>query len=293
MTLPLALLSASSMYANQPNLYRYEISGAWLNLKPMSSNHTYAYYVAGTQPYFQNWSAQSINPSYSPAFELGLLYNLKETSLNASIDWIHFASSDSSEKQGNQVTEVSDVEFVGPPFEMSPAVFGIRQVDAELKYNYDNVALNLEKIFSVSESWLSAKIMAGVNFLYLKQNFSTTFSDMIGAGPAPNTYPLPPDPAFSFNLLSHSEFIGAGPDLGLNGQLEIFKGLSIVGTAVASLNAGTISVQENFSSTSTRLTQIGIGVSKQQITTPNKTQIVPGLDGKLGLMYQIQRNSPQ
>src|SRR4029078_6204940 len=65
-------------------------------------------------------------------------------------------------------------------------------------------------------------------------------------------------------------------------------GLSLIGTAIGSLNVGTISVQENFTSTSARLTREGIGVSKQQITVPNKTQIVPGFDGKLGLLYQLK-----
>lgn len=286
--LSVAFLSTSSVYANQPPQHLLEVSGAWLALKPMSNNYTYAYYVAGTQPYFQSWHAQSIDPSYSSAFELGVLYHFKDSSLNANIDWIHLTSSDSADKQGNQTIKFANIEFVGPPFEMSPPVFGIRHVDSELKYNFDNVAINLEKVFSMSEEWLHAKIMAGINILYLKQNISTTFSDLIGAEPTPYSYPLPPDPSFSFNIDSISEFMGLGPDLGLRGQLEIFKGLSIVGTAFGSLNVGTTSVQENFRSTSSQLTKEGIGVSKQQITTPNKTQIVPGFDGKLGLMYQVK-----
>lgn len=283
----LALLSATTAYSNQQKPNHLELAFGWLDLKPMSNNYTYAYYVSGTQPYFQDWHAQTIDPSYSSAFELGVLYQLKEMPLNANIDWVHLSSTDSAYKQGNQTLQVANIEFVGPPFEMSPPVFGIRRADAELKYHFDDVAINLEKIFMSPKKWMNAKIIGGINILYLKQNFSTTFSDLVGAEPTPYTYPLPADPSFSFNIQSISQFMGIGPDLGLNGQLEIFKGLSITGTACGSLAVGTISVQENFKATSAQLTQKGIGVSKQQITTPNKTQIVPGFDGKLGLIYKI------
>lgn len=269
------------------SINRFEVSGAWLYLKPMSNNHTYAYYVAGTQPFSQSWHAQSVNPSYSSAFELGLLYHFPESSLNTSVDWIHLDTSDSANKLGNQSTNFATVAFVGPTFNMGPQVFGIRRADAELKYNYDDVAINIEKLFVLSEEWLSVKIMAGVNILYLRQSLSTTFGDFVGAT-TPLTFPLPADPNFSFNIHSISKFTGAGPDLGLHGQLKIFKGLSIIGSASGSLNVGTTSVQENFESTSTELMQNGIAVSKQQITTPDKTQVVPGVDCKLALMYQIK-----
>ena len=286
--LSVALLNAAVVYAMEQNQHHAEIQFGWLNLKAMSNNYTYAYYVSGTQPYFQDWEAQAFNPSYASAYELGLVYQLQENTLNASIDWIHLNSRDSSYKQGNQTLNEVNLAFVAPPFEMSPPVFGIRRADAELKNNFDNVTINLEKIFSISEDWISAKLTGGINLLYVKQNISTTFSDLVGSEPTPFTYPLPADPSFTFNVQSISQFMGAGPDIGLSGQLELFKGLSLVGAASGSLNVGTTSVQENFRATSDRLTRRGTGVSKQQIITPNKTQVVPGFDGKLGLMYQIK-----
>lgn len=289
--LSVAFLGVATAYANDQGKNLLQVQLGWLNFKPMSNNHTYAYDVAGQQPYYQDWHAQSINPSYSSAFELGLQYRFQPDQFNASVDWIHLSSSDSANKKGNQTLQFKNIEFVAPPFEMSPPVFGIRRADAQLHYNYDNVAVNLEKIFASSHTWMRAKITGGINILRLKQTLSTTFSDLVGAEPTPYSTALPPDPSFTFQLQSISEFMGAGPDLGLSGQLEIFKGLSIIGTASGSLNVGTLSVQENFTSTSATLTQNGIGVSKQQITTPNKTQIVPGFDGKLGLLYQFKNKS--
>jgi hypothetical protein len=295
--LSIALLGTTMVYAIDAetnstlidmNTHPIAIDLGWLYLKPMSNNHTYAYYVAGTQPDYQNWHAQSVNPHYASALELGLRYTLKENQLNLAIDWLHLNSNDKAYKEGNQTINLANIEFTGPPFEMSPPVFGIRRADAKLNYHYEDIALNLEKILDTPK-WMKAKIIPGINVLYLKQNLTSKFSDLVGSEPTPYTYPLLPDPSFSFQIQAISEFIGLGPSLGVNGQIEIMPCLSLIGTASGSLNVGTISVQENFTSTSARLTREGIGVSKQQITVPNKTQIVPGFDGRLGLLYQLQK----
>lgn len=280
------VLSATNVFAVDQNKNQVEVDLGWLYLKPMSNNYTYAYYVAGTQPYFQDWHAQAVNPNYTSTLELNLRYALQNP-LNVSLNWLHLNSSDSASKQGNQTLAFANIEFVGPPFEMSPPVFGIRHADATLTYHYDDVALNLEKILETPR-WMKAKIIPGMNILYLKQNLTSKFSDLVGAEPTPYTYPLPPDPSFSFRIQAISEFIGIGPSLGVNGQIEMLQGLSIIGAVIGSLNVGTISVQENFTSTSEQLTNLGIGVSKQQVTVPNKTQIVPGIDGKIGLHYQFK-----
>lgn len=285
--LSIMLLSTTLAYANEQNKNQVEVDLSWLYLKPGSNNHTYAYYVAGTQPYYQDWHAQAVNPNYTSAFELDLRYAVTENQLNMALNWLHLHSDDSASKQGNQTINVANIEFVGPPFEMSPPVFGIRHADANLQYHYDEMTLNLEKILDTPR-WMKAKAIFGINTLYLKQNLTSKFSDLIGAEPTPFTYPLLPDPSFSFQIEAISKFIGVGPSLGLNGQIDITDGLSIIAAASGSLNVGTISVQENFTSTSARLTSLGIGVSKQQITVPNKTQIVPGFDGKLGLLYQFK-----
>lgn len=286
--LSVSLLAATTSFAHQHNKNNIALNLEWLNLKPMSNNHVYAYDVAGFQPFLQNWHAQSINPSYSSAFELGLIYTLNESTLGVSLDWIHLNSNDSSYKQGNQTTDLAYIEFVAPPFEMSPPVFGIRRADATLSYNFDDVALSLEKLFSLSNQWSSIKVMAGINVLHLKQNISTTFSDYVGSNATPYSYALPADPSYSFEIQSISQFMGAGPNLGLDGQLKIFNGLSLVGAAMGSLNVGTTSVQENFTATSANLTAKGYGVAKQQVTVPNKTQVVPGFDAKLGLRYDVK-----
>lgn len=285
--LAILLLSSAALHADEQEKHPISLLFGWSDLKPMSNNHTYAYDVAGTQPYFQDWHAQVVNPHYSSTWELGMQYAIKDNQYNLTVDWLHLNSSDSASKQGNQTLNLADIEFIAPPFEMSPPVFGIRRADAKLKYDFDNIAINLEKLFYPYAN-TSIKMMTGLNIIRLKQNMTTIFSDYVGSLPTDYSYALPADPLFSFQIQSISQFIGIGPDLGLSGQLEIFDGLSMVGSALVSLNVGSINVEENFSSTSTRLVSQGIGVSNQQVTTPNKIQVVPGVDGKLGLVYQFK-----
>lgn len=258
-----------------------------LYLKPMSNNHTYAYYVSGTQPYSQSWHAQSIDPSYSPGFDLAYLHEVYPKELNLAIDWVHLNSKNSDSKSGNDTLSLRGIAFLGPPFEMSPPVFSIREVSAEIKYNFDSVKLNLEKVLDVSKTWYKAKLTAGLNALYIKQQMLTTFGHLVGALPTDFSYALPPDPNYSFNLASVSQYTGLGPILGFVGELSLCQNLSLVGVASGTLTAGTLSVQENFVATSNELNFLGLGTNKQQITTPNKTQVVPGFDGKLGLEYLI------
>lgn len=287
--LPLTCLIAVTTYAGAGDTVVHSLVAnlSWLYLKPMSNNHIFAYDVGGQQTYYQNWHAQALNPGNTSAFELGLQYAMQENRYNLSGDWIHLSSSTTASKHGNDTLDLKNIEFVAPSFEMSPPVFGIRYVDSKLNYNYDDMTFNLEKVFK-PYNWLRSKIVAGINVLYIKQNITTTFSDYVGSLPTPYSYALPPDPSYSFQIQSISQFVGSGPDIGISGQLEFIPGFSIVGAAFGSLNVGTTSVQETFTATSQVLTNLGIGVSKQAITVPNKTQVVPGFDGKLGLQYQFQ-----
>lgn len=280
----LVLLGTSSAHADHGS----QIALTGLYLKPMSNNHTYAYYVSGTQPHSQSWHAEALLPAYTPTFELAYLHEIYRRELNLTIDWLHLNSKTTASKKGNDTLQLSDIAFVGPPFEMSPPVFSIRGVSAEIQYNFDSVTLNLEKILDVSKSWYKAKIIGGLNALYLKQDMVTTFGNSVGSLPTDFSYALPPDPSYSLHIQSVSQYTGLGPILGFIGELILFENFSFVGAASGSLTAGTLSVQENFSGTSNELTLLGLGTSKQQITTPNKTQVVPGFDGKFGLQYLIK-----
>lgn len=255
-----------------------------LFLKPNSNNLDYAYHVSGLQPYYQSWHSQMISPAYTPSFDFGLTYAIPETTWGLTFGWMHLNSSDSDSTQAIQTLDLTTLEFVGPPFEMSPPVFGVKRASSEVKFNYDTVDVNVEKLFTINPK-LQATLFGGLNVVSIGEKMDTLFSDFPGVLPTPYSYALPADPSFSFQLISKSKYVGAGPDAGLNVKYDVIYGIGLTGQLAGAVTAGTTSTQEQFRATSDHLTSTGIGVSNQAITTPNKTQVVPGVDGKLGLYY--------
>lgn len=259
----------------------------FLYIQPNSDNLKYATFVSGTQPYYQSWHYQAVKPNYHPSFELGFNYAFPQTSFGASVNWVHLNSFDSDSKQASTNTDLSTVEFVGPPYEMSPPVFGIKHVDSKVHFNFDNVLLNMSKLFAFG-SHVQARLFGGISVLNVNQNITTTFSDYAGSPPTAYSYPLPPDPSFSFKTENISKYLGAGPDLGVSIRYLSDSGFGVLGEFLGSLAVGTISTKDKFTSTSARLTSNGIGVSHQEITAPHATQTVFGGDGKIGLFYHYQ-----
>lgn len=280
--------TASTLVKTSFNANQSSVLVGLLYLQPSSNNLTYATFVSGQQPYYQSWHYQAIDPDFSPAFELGLNYAVPETLYSAALDWVHLNSKDRSFKQASTNTDLSTVEFVAPPYEMSPPVFGIKRVDSQATFGFDNILLNAGRLFEYG-AHTHAKFFGGVNILRVNQTVTTVFSDYAGSPATAYSYALPPDPAFSFQTQNVSKYLGAGPDLGLNVEYQMSSGFGFVGQVLGSLTAGSIRTQDNFTSTSARLNALGIGVSHQEITAPNATEIVPGADGRLGVFYHYQK----
>lgn len=255
-----------------------------LYLQPHTGNLNYAVFVSGTQPYYQSWHYQALKPDYSPGFEVGGHYRLPDEHYQASLGWIHLNTRDASFKQAARTTDLSTIEFVSPPFEQSPPVFGIKRADSSVTFDFDSIALNAARLFEPHPK-LRARLFGGINVLKIKQKLTTVFSDMVGVPGTDYSYALAPDPAFSFQLQNTSDYLGVGPDLGFNVAYTVTHGIGILGEFLGTLTAGNMSIHDRFTSTSTRLTTLGIGTSHQEITVPDTTQVVPGFDGKLGLFY--------
>lgn len=281
--------SQTTQLLNEPdnNITKTSFYIEALYIKPYSNNLKYATFVAGNQPYMQSWHYQEINPNYHPAFELGFTYAIPHSTYGAGVSWVHLDSTDTSSKQAATSTDIATVEFVGPPYEMSPPVFGIKSVNSKVNFNFDNILLNGSKFVEFG-SHLEARFFGGVDILKLNQTITTTFGDYAGSPPTPYSYPLPPDPSFSFQTQNVSKYLGAGPDLGMSLRFNIYSGFGIMGEVLGLITAGTIKAHDSFTSTSSRLTALGIGTSQQEITSPPDTQVVLGADSKLGIFYHYQ-----
>lgn len=256
-----------------------------LYVKLTSDNLKYATFVSGAQPYDQSWHYQAIDPSYHPAFDIGFNYAFSCSPYSAAIYWTHLYSNDSDSKQANTSTALATLQFVGPPFEMSPPVFGIKKVEAQVNFEFDNILLNAARLIDYADHQVALRLFGGLSILNVNQTLTTTFSDYAGADPTPYSYPLPPDPSFSFQLQNTSRYLGVGPDLGVSLEFRTSSGFGVMGQFLGQLTVGTIQTKDNFISKAHRLTLVGIGTSHQEITAPNATQVVFGADGKLGVFY--------
>jgi hypothetical protein len=277
------------LLANEPrnNINKTFFNIGFLYIQPSSNNLKYAAFVSGTQPYYQSWHYQEITPNYHPAFELAFNYAIPRTLYSAAINWTRLNSNDSSSKQASTNTDLSTVEFVGPPYEMSPPVFGIKSVNSTVNFDFNNVLLNVGKLAELGDR-SQIRFFGGIDIFSLNQTITTTFGNYAGSAPTAYSYPLPPDPSFSFQTQNTSKYLGAGPALGMSFQFKTESGFGLMGDVLGLLTAGTIQTQDNFTSTSARLTSLGIGTSHQQITSPNASQIILGADGKLGVFYNYQ-----
>jgi len=270
-----------------------------LYLQPQNHVLDYAVFVSGNQPFHQSWHYQTIDPSYSPGFELGLNYNMQDVRYTSALHWTHLNTSDSAFKQANQGTDLATLEFVAPTFEMSPPVFGIKRADAKATFGFDSILFNVARIIDRGSN-VQTKVFAGMNLLRIDSTLTTVFSDYAGAEPTFYSYALPADPAFRFQLKNTSNYLGVGPDVGIYTQYKLDKvtpGFGVLGQLLGSLTVGTLQVSDKFTSNSARLNALGIGTSHQEITVPNVTQVVPAADGRLGLFYNYEgrkkgRNSP-
>jgi hypothetical protein len=285
------LVFQSSHASDEPVSNHIDAYAEVLFLKPQSDNLKYAVFVAGTQPYHQSWHYQAINPSYSPAFELGLnaFFSEEQSDFShAAVNWLHLGSHDNASKQASENTDLRTLEFVGPVYEMSPPVFAIKRVNSRVDFGFDSILVNLNKHFKRG-SRLKGNFFGGLNILRIDQTLTIIFSDNVGVAETPYSYSLTPDPSFSFKTENVSKYWGIGPDLGLDilyqfnqNNQNSFGG---IGRLLGTVSVGTISARDNFTSTSARLTALGIGTSHQAITAPDATQVVPGIDGKLGVYY--------
>lgn len=276
---------AAESYANNKSFFSIGL----LYLKPNSDNLKFATFVSGIQPYYQSWHYQDINPIYHPAFELGAGYAIHNSPYSATVYWTHLNSDDYASKQASTSTNLTTVEFVAPPFEMSPPVFGIKHVSAKVNFAFDHVMLDISKSTEYG-SHIQTQFSGGLSILNLNQTLTTTFSDYAGSPATPYSYATPPDPLYSFQLQNISRYLGIGPNIGFGVRYQSDSGFGVLGQILGMMTVGTIKTQDNFASTSARLAALGINTSYQHLTVPNATQLVFGADGKLGGFYHFHMN---
>jgi hypothetical protein len=89
-----------------------------------------------------------------------------------------------------------------------------------------------------------------------------------------------------------SNFVGIGPRFGADASYTMSNGFGFLGEAAVSALIGSLNTKTNFlSSAQQLLVQFGQTSNAQRIADQSVTQVVPGLDAKLGLSYKRAYNN--
>ncbi len=273
-------LSTSAIYANDASVIPeqkpgYAISLTGLYLEPSASNLVYALYTNPLPTPAPNWEQRVVNPAYSPAFDLGLQYNLKNNRENVRFDWLHFKSNDKATAWSGDHTTVGPIYYFGPTeqFLLNTAA------NSTVKFHIENGNLVFGHLIDLSNH-IQIEPFFGVSAVYLKQTIDNTYT---GADPILGPY--------SHEVNTQSEFIGFGPRIGFDASYFITNRFAIIGNFAGDLLSGEIKYNTDFTSFGS---SVGNTVAtKTSMANQNTNRIVPEMDAKIALLYKfpVQSNS--
>jgi hypothetical protein len=256
-SIPRVQKAAHIVDTRRGNSPRFEISGSLLFLQPGAGNLEYATLVNPLPAVSPHWTNQSLTPQYSPAFGVGFRY-MPDASNDIALNWLHQNSSADA-----SVSAMPD-QMVGPPFLIGPESGLYKSGRGTVNSSYDSVKLDVGHTFC-GECPFQLRAFGGVEVVRLGQELTGSFQSTDGSASMANT--------------THSLFTGAGPRLGVKGQYALgdvqfigeVAGAVLIGTAQSSIDFTTVSPTA--------------GVNNQSLTSPNATQVIPSIDGRLATAY--------
>jgi hypothetical protein len=255
--------------------YKFEASFKALILQPFANNVDYAaealpFNYGDAQPAISpSWVIQEIPSDFHFGFDVGIggIFHGAKSSLKLNWERYH------TEKDSNSKTVSSTNNMIGPFFEIGPDASSYKKSKGSTKYHFDEVNLTYGTFINFGKS-LHTNLFVGVSFARIEQHRFTQFSDM--AETIVRTISVP------------AKFTGAGPQLGVDFTYKIAKGFQFVGNTKASLYVGPFKNHTKFTTASHDLVVLGDQSPNNQTTSVhNKTGIVPGFEGNLGLAYEF------
>ncbi len=250
----------------------FEISAAFLVLRPMANNLNYVIYNrAGLPIQSPSWDEQELDPRYTPAFSVGLGY-MTASGRDVQLNWTHLNSDTSAS------IAAPDGYFVGPDYEIGPPAIPIRTASSTANFKDDVINLDFGQYLAFG-CHVVMRFFGGLSTVFLREDVNTTYAGNVITG----LYQGP----FSTNQDVTSNFKGIGPRLGINGNYIIGHGFGILGEgAIAALIGSSHSNTSYISSSQQLIAEFGQSTNYQTIADENTTQVIPALDGKLGINYQ-------
>jgi hypothetical protein len=248
---------------------------AILWLKPGASNLNYVIWNQGTPVQSPSWTEQELNPSLSPAFEVGLRYIFpKAGGKDARLSWTHLNSStsDSATSPG-----AASGVFLGPDYEIGPPAIPIQHATGNVTFNYDVINLEVGQFLSFGRN-LNMHFFGGLGAGVLEETIKTSYSRVTQQDP------IGP---FVMRQTVSSNFSGVGPRVGIQADYKIQQGLGFVGEGATTLLTGSMHSKTSYiGSAPELLTVYGQTQNYQTIKDQRVYQVVPGFDAKLGVNYE-------
>lgn len=260
-----------------PDRTTYEVYGQWVFLQPNGSNIYYAVEAfpfnteLATPPVSPNWQVFEINPSYNSGFEVGtqFIFPNNDLYLKFNWEWLH-----TIDRESMQVSPESfgTGNMVGPIFDIGPNSAAYSQAKGKAVFQFDEVDCIFGKSLCFADD-LTLRIFTGAGFLRIKQSITSLFSNSSGTSTRIVSAP--------------STFIGAGPEFGADFDYYLGRSFYFTGFTSFALYMGQLKNHTTFKSTSPALSTI-FGVDNpnvQRTSVPNRSQLVPGFEEKLGFSY--------
>ena len=222
-----------------------------------------------------HWSDQAVNPDFSPAFNLGIRY-IFASGCDIQLAWTHLNAFDNATTQVaspyalGQVSGPASIQALGPSALIGPPL-PFSTANALAHVPYDAVDLDAGLLLGVARH-VQCRIFAGLQLARINQNLSTNF--------------LSPDGTYSFTDVSKSLFTGAGPRLGIDVHY-LFGNFDLHGALAGSALIGGRQSRIDFFTSGPMDAAAGLTPNTQYLTSPNSTQVIPGMDAKLGGGYAI------
>jgi len=274
---PLPLVDVQSgTYARAPI---FETTASILFLQPGSGSLEYGTLVYPLPAPTPHWENQSINPDFAPAFNIGVRFMVPETSNDIRTSWTHLSTSDSASFTGGTQN------FAGPQYLIGPGATAYNDGSGAVKFNYDAVNLEFGHVWRTNGPF-QMRVHGGMQYGRVKQNLSSFFTSTAG------------DYTHSNSTLSN--FNGAGPRLGVSGEFSRGN-FQFFGDMAAFALIGRNSTRMDYATTFPGIGSIpnpftpsGLPMinlpgipqpNPQSFTSPNATQVVPGLDCRMGTSY--------
>ncbi len=256
----------------------FEVFGQWLFLQPNGSS---IYYAAEAFPFntaiaipevSPNWKIFEIDPSYHSGFEVGSKFLFPKNAVDLEVNWERLHTSD-SDSMNVTAQSYGTGNMVGPFFDIGPNSAVYKAAKGKASFHFDAVNVIVGKKVCFLDS-LSLHFYTGASMARIRQSIFSFFSNS-NAQSSRSVYAL-------------SKFIGAGPEFGVDFDYRLIGSFSFIGESSMALYMGQLKNHTTYKSTSPDLSNAQIPQpNKQRTSVPNRSQLIPSFEEKLGFSYAV------